>query len=190
MAGGFGRGRRSIRGGAFLLAPSLVMLLAAAADPGRAALVAELAAARGPSQAAQLEGELESLRQHAVQPTVRLLLRRAQRESSGGDHRDAVSDLGDALLLQPDSALLWRERAAVRAEAGDLDGAIGDLGGALARDPNDVLTWTALSQVEGARGSWKAALKAWSHVLTLDPMLPGGAAQGDRLRRHAFGQPA
>ena len=166
------------------------MLLAAAPDPRQTTLVAELAAARGPTQAVQLEGELEALRQHAVQPAVRLLLRRAQRESSAGDHRAALSDVGDALMLQPDSTVLWRARAAVRAEAGDSDGAIGDLGGALSRDPNDVLTWTALSQIEVARGSWKAALKAWAHALTLDPMLPGGAKQRDRLRRRAFGQPA
>ena len=173
-----------------MLAPGLLLFLAAAPDPRSAALIAELAAARGPTQAAQLEGELEALRQHTVQPAVRLLLRRAQRESSAGDHRTALSDIGDALMLQPDSAVLWRARAAVRAEAGDFDGAVGDLGGALSRDPNDVLTWTALSQVEVARGSWKAALKAWSHVLALDPMLPGGAARRDRLRRRAFGQPA
>ena len=186
-------GRRFLGGGAFLL-----MLGGAAPDPGSApapdpkiaGLSAALAQARGPTQAMQLEVELEALRLQSVQPAVRLLLRRAQRELASGDRHAAVSDLDDAVGLQPDNALLWRERGAARAADGDLDGAVADLGGALSRDPADALAWQSLAAAEQDRSSWMAAYKAWQHVLSLDPQVHDGARQLDLLRRRAFGQPA
>lgn len=163
---------------------------AGAADPKLASLVAALAQARGRDQAIELELELEQLREQAVQPTVRLLLRRAQRELAAGDRRAAVGDLDDAAELQPDSALILRERAAARAAAGDLDGAVSDLGVALSRDPDDALAWQVLAGVEEERAAWVAAFKAWQHVVGLDPQLQGGSKRLDRLHRKAFGQPA
>ncbi len=194
-------GRRFLGSGAFLL------LLAAAGpnpgpDPGPdlgpkpgpdsklAPLTVALAQAQGRTQAMQLEYELEALRQQSVQPMVRLLQRRAQRELAAGQRAAALSDLDDAVGLQPDAALLWRERAAARAAGGELDQAAVDLGGALSRDPADVLAWQSLAGIEEQRASWMAAYQAWQHVLSLDPQVEGGARRLDRLRRHAYGQPA
>lgn len=183
-------GRRFLGSGAFLL------VLAAAApdpkpsDPKISTLTTALAQARGPTQAMQIEIELEARRLQTVQPAVRLLQRRSQRELASGDRRAAVSDLDDAVSLQPDNALLWRERGAARAANGDLEGAIADLGGALSRDPADVLAWQSLAAVEQDRSSWMAAYKAWQHVLSLDPQVHDGSKRLDLLRRRAFGQPA
>ncbi len=168
----------------------MLLLAAAGPDPKLAPLTMALAQAQGRAQAMQLELELETLRQQSVQPTVRLLQRRAQRELASGQRAAALSDLDDAVDLQPDAALLWRERAAARAAGGELDQAAVDLGGALSRDPSDVLAWQTLAEVEEERASWMAAYKAWQHVLSLDPQVEDGAKRLDRLRRHAFGQPA
>ena len=121
---------------------------------------------------------------------MRLLLRRGQRELAEGNPDAALSDLGDALALQPDDALLWRAHATACAAAGDADGAVADLGGALSRDPADVLAWETLAAIESGRHAWPAAYKAWQHVLGLDPQAEDGAQRLERLRRHAFGQPA
>lgn len=164
--------------------------VAAPPDPKIATLSAALAQARGRVEAMQLEIEIEARRLQSVQPAVRLLQRRAQRELASGDRRAALSDLDDAALLQPDNALLWRERAAARAANGDLDGAVADLGGALSRDPTDALAWQSLAAIEQDRSSWMAAYKAWQHVLSLDPQVRDGSKQLDRLHRRAFGQPA
>ncbi len=183
-AAGRRAGRRFLGGGALLL------LAAAAPDPKIASLTTALAAAHGGAQAAQLELELEALRQQSVQPVVRLLQRRAERELAAGQHAAALSDLDDAVGLQPDDAVLWRDRAAARAAGGELDQAAVDLGGALSRDPADVLTWQSLAGVEEERAAWMAAFKAWQHVLSLDPQVEDGPKRLDRLRRHALGQPA
>lgn len=153
-------------------------------------LVGELSQARGAEQATELELEIETLRESVLQPTVRLLMRRAQRELAEAHPNGALEDLDDALDLQPDDPVLWRERATAKAAAGDLDGAVSDLGGALSRDPSDVLAWQSLARIEEGRGAWPAAFQAWQHVMSLDPKIEGGAKRLDRLRRRAFGQPA
>ncbi|TLU72071.1 hypothetical protein [Lichenicoccus roseus] len=162
----------------------------AAPDPKIVTLVGQLAQASDRSQAEAVAAQLESVREQSVQPAVRLLLRRAQHEMAAGKRQSAVSDLDDALALQPDSALLWRERAAAHDLDGDLDAAVQDLGGSISRDASDVLAWQALSAVEEQRGNATAAWRAWQHVLTLDPMIVDGGHRLDQLRRKALGQPA
>ncbi|WP_428377510.1 hypothetical protein [Lichenicoccus sp.] len=164
--------------------------IAAAPDPPLASLATQLAQAHDPGQAQALAARMEALREQAVQPAVRLLLRRAQREMTAGQRRAAIGDLDDAVALQPDNALLWRERAAAYDLDGNLDAAVQDLGGSLSRDAGDVLAWQALAAVEEQRGTAAAAYKAWQHVLTLDPMIEDGGKRLDRLRRRALGQPA
>ncbi len=179
---------------ALVAAPCCALSLPAAAapapDPHLAALVGQLAQTHDRGQAQTLAAELEALREQAVQPAVRLLLRRAQREMAASQRRAAIDDLDDAVALQPDSALLWRERAAAYDLDGNLDNAVQDLGGSLSRDASDVLAWQALAAVEEQRGSAAAAYKAWQHVLILDPMIEDGGGRLDRLRRRALGQPA
>lgn len=182
---GWIRRRRLLESGAFLL-----LLGAASPDPKVAVMVKQLAQARNHAEARQLEIGLEGLRMQSVQPAVRLLQRRSQRELASGNPRAALSDMQDAMGLQPDNALLWREQAAARAANGDFDGAVSDLGGALSRDPDDGLAWQALALFEEDRQAWMAAYKAWQHVLSLDPQVQDGAKRLDRLRRHALGQPA
>lgn len=175
---------------AFSLIACTELAAVPAPDPHLLALVQQLAQAHDRDQAHALAAELEGQREHAVQPAVRLLLRRAQHEMAAGQHRSAIDDLDDALALQPDNALLWRERAAAYDLDGNLDASVQDLGGSLSRDASDVLAWQALAAVEEQRGSAAAAYKAWQHVLTLDPMIEDGAKRLDRLRRRALGQPA
>lgn len=162
-----------------------------AALPTRQAdLVRKLAKAANDSEAAGLRAELETLRTHALRPATMLLLRRATREL--GDEQkpgDAVEDLGAALALQGDVGVLWRLRAQARLAAGDTDGAISDLGVALQHDADDALNWQVLTAAEEARGDGPAALKAWQHVIALDPQFPGAGKRLEKLQLKAFGQP-
>ena len=134
-------------------------------------------------------GRLEALRESLLSPTVRLMLHRSQREQADGKLRDALGDLSDALELQPEQALLWRERAAVRAAQADRAGALQDLGNAINRDPEDVQSWSGLSLVEENAGEGKPAYAAWEHVLRLDPMIQGGAGRLAHLRHLMLGDP-
>ncbi len=133
---------------------------------------------------------IEALENAALTPTPLVLLEAARQSLASGEPADAASDLDSALVLQPDSALLWRERAIARVHLGDLDGAIADLGQAIDRDNRDETAWATLSRVTELKGESKGAYAAWQRVLSLDPVVPDGAARLDRLRRKAFGEPA
>ncbi len=125
----------------------------------------------------------------ALVPTTRLLLNRTRRELDGSRIRDALDDVDDAIELQPDQAVLWRERALVHVAQGDADAAVADLGGALARDPGDVASWSALSDVETERSQPRQAFVAWEHVLQLDPAIAGGATRLRHLHHRMVGDP-
>jgi tetratricopeptide (TPR) repeat protein len=162
---------------------------AAAAPDDLVLLAAELARATSRAAAADLELRIEQARLRPLSPTTRLLLRRAQAHLADGKPADAVEDLDDALVLQPDAAILWRDRAQARLAIRDLDGTVADLGVAVQHDDHDAIAWQVLSAVEEQRGDWQAAYRAWQHVMVLDPMTENGHAQGRRLHLHAFGQP-
>ena len=162
---------------------------AATADPRLVAMQDSLLHATDAGHAAVIADGLEAIRQAMLSPTTRLMLHRGQRELAAGELRAALDDLNDAVELQPDQALLWRERAAVKALQGDPDGAIQDLGGALSRDPDDILSWSSLSLIEEHHADGAAAYAAWEHVLRLDPMIGGGASRLDHLRHQMVGDP-
>lgn len=152
-------------------------------------LVAKLAKARSDAEAADTRSELESLRTKPLRPATMLLVRRATRELSQDKPGDAIEDLGAALALQGDVAVLWRMRAQARLAGGDTDGAVSDLGIATLHDADDAVNWETLTAVEDARSDGPAALKAWQHAMTLDPKIPGADKRLEKLRLKAFGQP-
>lgn len=152
-------------------------------------LADQLAHAKTPEEAHTLEDMLETLRSAGLSPTTQLLLRRAQKDVSAEKPDNAVDDMGDAIALQPDQAILWRSRAQMRLVAGDLAGAVQDLGAALQRDPKDAQSWNLLTTVEEHRNDGQAALKAWQKMLDLNPMADKNHKRLDALRIKAFGQP-
>lgn len=148
-----------------------------------------LAHAKTPEEAHGLQEKLEALRSAKLSPTTQLLVRRAEKDLTTDKPDDAVEDIGDALALQPDQAILWRTRAQMRLVAGDLKGAITDIGEALQHDPLDVESWSLLASVEEHRNDGKAALKAWQKVLELSPMTDRNHKRLDALHIKAYGQP-
>ncbi|MFS8366690.1 tetratricopeptide repeat protein [Acetobacter oryzifermentans] len=148
-----------------------------------------LAHAKTPEEAHTLQEQLEALRSAKLSPTTQLLVRRAEKDLTTDKPDDTVEDIGDALALQPDQAILWRTRAQMRLVAGDLKGAIADIGEALQRDPLDAESWSLLTSVEEHRNDGTAALKAWQKVLELSPMTDRNHKRLDALHIKAYGQP-
>ncbi len=136
-----------------------------------------------------MQSRLEALRSAHLSPTTQLLVRRAEKDLTSDKPDDAVEDIGDALALQPDQAILWRTRAHMRLVAGNLKGAVADLGESLARDADDAESWSLLASVEEHLNDGQAALKAWQKATTLNPMLDRTHKRLDSLRIKAFGQP-
>ena len=160
-----------------------------AVDPRIQSLQQALLHATDAGQAEALLARLEALRESLLSPTVRLMLHRGQREQADGKLHEALGDISDALELQPEQSLLWRDRAAVRAAQADQAGALQDLGNAINRDPADVQSWSGLSLIEESAGKGEPAYAAWEHVLRLDPMIQGGAARLSHLHHLMLGDP-
>ncbi len=159
------------------------------AEPSLDSLETELAHAATARGARDLLGRIEQLRLKDLAPTTTLLVRRAQDDLDAQRPLDAEQDMDDALLLQPDIEVLWRNRAQARLAAANPDGAVADLGVALHHDGRDVMAWKILQETEEQRGDWQAAWKAWQHVVELEPTIPDAAHQTEQLRLKAFGQP-
>ena len=173
----------------FLLLAGLMAWPACAETDKTSALLDRLAHAPDVASARDLEAQVLSVWTDALSPTVRLMTRRAERET--GDHRfdDAVADMNAALAMQPGASELWRRLALAQAEAGDDDAAIRSLGGALSREPRNIFAWRDLSVIEERRHDDAAALRAWTRLLELDPQTAGARARAKALDLKANGAP-
>ncbi len=152
-------------------------------------LEADLLHAPDPDHADAVALRLAEARMQALSPTTRLMIRRAQRELGDNHAGDALSDASEAIALEPDRAILWRERASIQGALGNSDAAVSDLGGALSRDPADVESWAGLSEVAEKTGRYRQAVEAWQRVMQLSPMTRDGATRLRLLKHKAAGDP-
>ena len=152
-------------------------------------LLAKLAAARSRGEAASIEQQIEAAEEKPVSPTARVLVDGGNAALVAGKPGKAVQDLDSAIDLQPNLAILWRERAVMRLHSGDTHGAVADLGEAINRDPRDFQAWSLLSEITEQSGDANAAYAAWQKVLAIDPHALDAAKRLDLLKRKALGQP-
>ncbi len=172
-----------------LTTPVVPAPTASAPDRKIEALEAALFHAPDADHADIVQAKLADARMAALSPTTRLLIRRAQRELDKNHGQDALADASDAIALEPDRAILWRERASIEGAMGDADSAVQDLGGALSRDPADLESWAGLAAVAEKTGRYDRAVEAWQHVLLLAPAFRDGVARLHALQRKARGEP-
>ena len=171
---------------AFISTPAGLVFASATTIDG---LLAMLAAARTRGEAASIEQQIEAAEEKPVSPTARVLVDGGNAALVAGKPGKAVGDLDSAIDLQPDLAILWRERAVMRLHSGDNHGAIADLGEAINRAPRDFQAWTLLSEITESTGDASAAYAAWQKVLAIDPQAANAAKRLDLLKRKALGQP-
>lgn len=151
-------------------------------------LLDALKAAPDERAAAAIEDQLQQAWLHAGTPAVTLLMGRGLRTLQAGETGDAVDAFSDAIILQPDAAAAWHQRAIARYHAGDTTGAIRDLQQTVTLEPRNFAAFRTLAEISAAREDWKGAYTAWQKVLELDPKTPGGADRLKDLKKHAFGE--
>ena len=147
---------------------------------------------QAPSQAAALpiEYKLRQLWLNAGSPAVTLLMKRGLREMKAAEYKQALEDFGDAVLLDPNLAEAYHQRAIARYHTGDTAGAILDLKAALQHEPRDFTVLETLSNIAQAQGNWKGAYAAWNKLLEIDPQFAGGQDRLKELKLKAFGEQA
>ncbi|PPQ26673.1 tetratricopeptide repeat protein [Rhodopila globiformis] len=138
--------------------------------------------------AMMLEEQVQQIWLHAGTPAVTLLISRGLRSLQAGQTDEAVDSLSDAIILQPDDAEAWHQRAIARFHAGDVTGAIRDLEETIKLEPRNFAAFRTLSEIAASRQDWKGAYAAWQKVLEIDPRTPGGEEKLRDLRKHALGE--
>lgn len=175
-----------------ILALCLLPTLAAAdpADEKRAALdklLESLRTASTETQAVLREREVMKAWMDSGTAAVTLLMGRGLRDILAGNMTDAFATFDDVIVLAPDLAEGWHQRAVVRYRQGDIAGAQIDLMQTIRLEPRHFDAWKMLCQIAEARQDWKAAYQAWEHVMELDPRTPGGEEKERDLKRRAEG---
>jgi tetratricopeptide (TPR) repeat protein len=93
----------------------------------------------------------------------------AQRAADEGRLDDAVAAYQRAIATSPDSALLYRELAAVEQKQGRADAAIAHLKKAVALDPSDARAFALLGVTLEERADYSGAAEAYARAEALEP---------------------
>ena len=140
--------------------------------------------------AAALEEKIRQSWFEASTPAVTLLMSRGIRTLQAGTLDEAEAVFGDAIVLDPNLAEAWHQRAIARFQSGDLPGAVADIQETLRLEPRHFGAWRTLARIAEGRDDWKTAYDAWMHMLEIDPRTPKGEDRLKELKRKAFGDDA
>lgn len=164
---------------------------AARAQENRAAqldsLFEALKAAPDEAAAAAMEGRIRALWVEQASPATVLLLRRGVRNLAARTHDEALEDFDAAIILSPQAAEAWHQRAQAYAAMGDVPAAARDLQEALRLEPRHFGALQTLSMLQEQRGDAASALRSLEAALALHPQLRGGEQRLRELRRRAEG---
>jgi tetratricopeptide (TPR) repeat protein len=86
-----------------------------------------------------------------------------------GDWRRAIADFDEAIILNPNRASLYRDRALARRQNGDLELAIEDYDEAIAHDPRQAAPYHQRGLALAASGDLDRAILSYNTAVRLDP---------------------
>lgn len=137
--------------------------------------------------ASMMEARIRALWVEAASPATVLLLRRGARNLAARTYDEALEDFDAALILAPQSAEAWHQRAQAYAAMGDAAAAARDLQEALRLEPRHFGALLTLSMLQEQGGDARAALRSMEAALALHPRLRGGQERLRELRRKVEG---
>ena len=124
----------------------------------------EAAVAEDPSLA-DIRRRIEVLRFRGLEQD----LAHARQATRAGKLDEAIAAYANAIAISPDSAVLYRELAAVERQNGDADRALEHLRRAVVLDPIDAKSLVQIGEMLDARGDVAGAEKAYADALALEP---------------------
>ncbi len=90
-------------------------------------------------------------------------------QAQRGWHKEAISEIDQALAVAADHPALWRKRAELLLRIDQIDAAAADVLEALRRDAHDVKALTLMSQIMQRKGNMQRALEAADRAVNLNP---------------------
>jgi tetratricopeptide (TPR) repeat protein len=128
-----------------------------------------LAKARDEEEANGVAGAIERVFMRSGSDTADLLMSRARAAMQRKEHKVATELLDKVVIVEPDWAEAWAQRATVRYLDGDSGGAVADLGEALAREPRHFGALTGLGSILYQRGFERRAYEVFRRALAIYP---------------------
>lgn len=132
-------------------------------------LVAELKRTRNPDTARQVASTLMNHWATSTSPTVNLLMQWSAKAAGEKRNAAALDFLDQAIVLKPDFAGAWNQRATLHFTMGNYRRSISDIERVLQLEPRHFGAIAGLAGILGERGSKEAALSAWQRYLDIYP---------------------
>lgn len=144
-------------------------------------LFERLAAAKDKEEADGIAGAIERVFQRSGSDTADLLLNRALTALHRKESKAAFDVLDKLVVVEPEWAEAWTQRATARFIDGDKLGAVDDLGQALSREPRHFGALSGLGSVLYSLGYDKRALEVYRRALAVRPHQAEVKAMIDKL---------
>ncbi len=132
-------------------------------------LFERLAASKDEEEADGIAGAIERVFQRSGSDTADLLMNRALTAMHRKENATAVDVLDKLVIVEPDWAEAWAQRATVRFLDGDKFGAVEDLGHALSKEPRHFGALAGLGSVLYSLGYEKRALEVFRRAIAVRP---------------------
>ncbi len=136
-------------------------------------LFERLAATKTAEEAKGIAGLIQRRWARSGSDTADLLMGRAQEALKSTDHELAIEILDRLVLLEPDWAEGWNQRANAFYLAGDPVRSMLDIGETLRREPRHFGALAGLGVIMRSQGRDKDALKAYRGAIAVHPHLEG-----------------
>ncbi|HUI19428.1 MAG TPA: hypothetical protein VLZ74_00050 [Methylocella sp.] len=152
------------------------------------ALFERLQKASDSEDAQHIAEAIERLWLQSYSDTASLLMQRAMASMEAGQYPLALSLLDKLVVLQPDWAEAWNQRATTRFLTGDSDGAMADIDRVMKLEPRHFGALSGMGMILQQTGFDKAALEIFNKVLQLYPFEPDIRKLADKLTLELEGQ--
>lgn len=152
-------------------------------------LFTRLKAAAAVEEAQGVAGAIQHVWLQSHSDTANLLMGRALTSMKDAHYPLALSLLDKIVVLEPDWAEAWNQRAIARFLADDLDGAMADIEHVLKREPRHFAALAGMGAILEREGFDKEALQILKRSLEIYPLQPELRKAVEKLEVEAEGRP-
>jgi tetratricopeptide (TPR) repeat protein len=151
-------------------------------------LFERLAAAKTPEEAKGVASLIQRRWSRSGSDTADLLMSRAQTALKANEHALAIEILDRLVVIEPNWAETWNQRANAFFLMEDSIRALIDIGEALKREPRHFGALGGLASIMRQQGNEKMALEAYRKAFALYPQMDGLKEQVESLARQLDGR--
>ena len=151
-------------------------------------LFESLAATEDESKIRDLQLEITNIWQDPNSASIELLLKRSLNAINEQDFETARTHLDDVVVLAPEFAEGWNQRAFLNFMTDRYEEAILDIQKTVSLEPRHYGAWSGLGQIFESVGNERAALEAYRRALLVNPHLEGADRAIKRLEKDVEGQ--